>query len=304
MQFELDRLTEYTDEALLKELVRVAYVLEGQALSKMAFDKHSRVSASTIQKRFGGWFEALSKAGLEERYVGKVVSEKQRAQISRTMSDEELIRELVRVSEKLGKKSFTYQEFNDHSEATYFTLRSRFGSWKAALERSGLSVSNSGRRYTDDECFENLLDVWTKFGRVPKHDEMADAPSVVGPKAYVRRWGTWNKAIHAFVERVNSDLSSESTSEPVAEVDSKEVSVQVAKGKPPEDVRAIRLGLRYNVLKRDNFRCVICGTSPATTLGCKLHIDHIVPWSRGGKTVLENLRTLCEQCNLGKGDKV
>lgn len=304
MKFELDRLTEYTDEALLKELARVASVLEAETLTKQAFDKHSRVSASTIQRRFGGWFEALSKADLEERYVGPVVSEKQRSQISRTMSDEELIRELARVSEKLGKKAFTRQEFEDQSEATYTVLRGRFGSWKAALEQAGLSVSSSGRRYTDDECFENLLNVWTKFGRAPKHDEMADAPSVVGPKAYVRRWGTWNKAIHAFVERVNSDLSSESMLETESKAESTKISDRVDKDKPPEDVRAIRLGLRYNVLKRDNFRCVACGASPATTLECKLHIDHIIPWSLGGKTVTENLRTLCEQCNLGKGNKV
>ncbi len=290
----------------MNELTRVAAVLQEQALTKSAFDIHSRVSASTIQRRFGGWFEALERAGLTSRYVGKVVSEKQREQPSRHMSDEELLSELVRVSDKLGKKSFTREEFEDHSDATYTVIRSRFGGWKPALERVGLSISNSGRRYTDDECFENLLNVWTKCGRVPKHDEMANAPSVVGPKAYVRRWGTWNRALHAFVERVNSETGLELVAAPgvEVEVEDNKLGAQDAKSKPPEDVRTIRLGLRYNVLKRDNFRCVICGTSPATSLECKLHIDHIVPWSRGGKTVLENLRTLCEPCNLGKGDKV
>lgn len=304
MQFEHDRLTEYTTKALLTELARVAVLLDGQTLTKSAFDKHSRVSASTIQRRFGGWLEALEKVGLGSRYGGKVVSERQRAPPSRRMSDEQLLRELVRISEKLSKKSFTREEFHDHSEATYAVIRSRFGGWKPALERAGLSVSNTGRRYTDDECCENLLSVWTKFGRAPKHDEMADAPSVVGPKAYVRRWGSWNKAIHAFVDRVNSDVDSESIADTEVDVLAKQVGTQDSKAKLPEDVRAIRLGLRYNVLKRDNFRCVVCGASPATTLECKLHIDHFVPWSRGGKTLVENLRTLCELCNLGKGATV
>lgn len=59
--------------------------------------------------------------------------------------------------------------------------------------------------------------------------------------------------------------------------------------------------LRYDILKRDGFKCVLCGATVAD--GVKLHVDHIVPVSRGGKTVKENLRTLCDNCNLGKRDK-
>lgn len=56
--------------------------------------------------------------------------------------------------------------------------------------------------------------------------------------------------------------------------------------------------LRYDVLKRDHFRCVICGRSADD--GVILHVDHIIPVSKGGKTEIGNLRTLCEDCNLGK----
>lgn len=59
--------------------------------------------------------------------------------------------------------------------------------------------------------------------------------------------------------------------------------------------------LRYDIMKRDNFRCVLCGRGAED--GVKLHIDHIVPVSKGGKTVPSNLRTLCEDCNFGKRDK-
>ena len=57
--------------------------------------------------------------------------------------------------------------------------------------------------------------------------------------------------------------------------------------------------LRYEVLTRDGHRCTICGASAAD--GAKLHVDHIKPVSKGGKTEYNNLRTLCERCNLGKG---
>lgn len=59
--------------------------------------------------------------------------------------------------------------------------------------------------------------------------------------------------------------------------------------------------LRYEVLKRDGFRCTICGATAQD--GVKLHVDHIFPVSKGGRTVMSNLRTLCDRCNLGKKDK-
>ena len=56
--------------------------------------------------------------------------------------------------------------------------------------------------------------------------------------------------------------------------------------------------LRYEVLQRDHHRCVICGRGAED--GVKLHVDHIIPVSKGGKTEMSNLRVLCESCNLGK----
>ena len=66
--------------------------------------------------------------------------------------------------------------------------------------------------------------------------------------------------------------------------------------------RIISDKLRYQVLKRDNFKCCACGASPAKDPSVELHIDHIIPWSKGGETTLENLQTLCSRCNLGKSD--
>lgn len=59
--------------------------------------------------------------------------------------------------------------------------------------------------------------------------------------------------------------------------------------------------LRYDIMKRDGFACVLCGATKQD--GAKLHVDHIRPVAKGGLTEPNNLRTLCEQCNLGKSDK-
>jgi len=59
--------------------------------------------------------------------------------------------------------------------------------------------------------------------------------------------------------------------------------------------------MRYDVLKRDGFKCKKCGVTSED--GAKLHVDHIVPVSRGGITTISNLQTLCDRCNLGKSDR-
>lgn len=75
-----------------------------------------------------------------------------------------------------------------------------------------------------------------------------------------------------------------------------------SKRKKQSSRKPIPTSMRYDVLQRDNFRCCICGRSAAD--GMTLHVDHIIPVSKGGATSMDNLRTLCSECNLGKSDKI
>lgn len=58
-------------------------------------------------------------------------------------------------------------------------------------------------------------------------------------------------------------------------------------------------GLRVQVLRRDGFKCVYCGRHGQEV---PLEVDHIKPWSLGGKHELANLQTLCRDCNRGKSN--
>ena len=66
--------------------------------------------------------------------------------------------------------------------------------------------------------------------------------------------------------------------------------------------RAPYTRLRFEVLARDQFTCRYCGASPTKDPSVTLHIDHIIPWSKGGETTIDNLQTLCSKCNLGKSN--
>jgi 5-methylcytosine-specific restriction endonuclease McrA len=58
---------------------------------------------------------------------------------------------------------------------------------------------------------------------------------------------------------------------------------------------------RFNVFLRDAFSCQYCGGDFPTEL---LTFDHVVPRSRGGKTLWTNVVTACEPCNLRKGHRL
>lgn len=59
--------------------------------------------------------------------------------------------------------------------------------------------------------------------------------------------------------------------------------------------------LRWQVFQRDDWKCVSCGRKAAD--GIILHVDHMIPRSKGGKDELENYQTLCHLCNIGKSNK-
>ena len=57
--------------------------------------------------------------------------------------------------------------------------------------------------------------------------------------------------------------------------------------------------MRFAIYERDGHRCRICGSRLDD-----LEIDHIIPISKGGKSTMDNLQTLCHRCNVRKGDSV
>lgn len=204
----------------------------------------------------------------------------------RDIPDEELLEDLVRVANELGKDKVTIDEYNERGRFHNTTLTRRFGSWFTALEKAGLKRTRN-LNISDEELFNNLVDVWTSLGRQPKYNDLTNDVSRYSSGTYEKRFGGWRKALEAFVAWANEGIQPEFT----------ETSEKGASKRTP---RNINWRLRALVLMRDGARCQLCGTTPQN--GARLHVDHIKPWSKGGETVIENLQILCEPCNIGKSD--
>jgi hypothetical protein len=62
--------------------------------------------------------------------------------------------------------------------------------------------------------------------------------------------------------------------------------------------KAISQKTRFEVFKRDGFKCMYCGAHPP---GVLLHVDHVIAVAEGGANDMGNLVTSCDVCNQGKG---
>ena len=205
-----------------------------------------------------------------------------------TLSDTEIAADLRRVASEQASETVTVRAYNEHGRFASAAIKSRFGSWNAALHSAGLATPNI-HQVSDESLWDNLRTVWMKLGRQPRRSEMATPLSRLSHNPYVRRYGSWLRAMKAFVAITRQEESGELREAPIEAGD-------VRGG------RSASLRLRYLVMRRDRFLCTICGRSPSTHPGVELHVDHTRAWSRGGKTTAANLQTLCQACNLGKSD--
>ncbi len=204
----------------------------------------------------------------------------------RNISDDDLIADLVRVSETLNKKQITFRDYNRSGKYHSSTVAARFGSWHEALKKAGLDKTVD-RNIPTDDLFQNIVEVWSKLGRQPKTRDLSGDVSRFSSSTYAYRFGSWRNALSKFVDWANDqNFSVESDEQPVVQ--------------PRKTPRNVNWRLRAQVLMRDEAKCCLCGASPRD--GAKLQVDHVLPWSKGGETVLENLQILCEKCNVGKSD--
>jgi hypothetical protein len=208
----------------------------------------------------------------------------------KNIPDEELLNDLKRVADKLQKKSLTFREYNEHGIFSSQNITARLGKWSEILLKAGLE-SRLTRDISVEDLFSNMSDVWAKLGRQPTFRDFSPPISNYSSLAYLRRFGTWNEALKAFINFINKT--------DVEVIPAEKAIRKRAVNKSP---RNINWRLRAKILIRDSCICQMCGISPAKNPDIVLHVDHVKPWSKGGETVESNLQTLCHVCNIGKSN--
>ena len=199
---------------------------------------------------------------------------------------EAVIQELKRLAGVLGKGTLTRRDIDSHGRLSSALVIRRFGSLRRALQESGLTPARF-MKATDEELHSILIELWTqtleRFGRSPYRTELRAFGFPVSGDTYIRRFGSWNKALLTAAESLQSG-------EDAVDAPSRPQTPSKSEGRKTLSVRK-----RFFVFKRDHYRCRICGRS-----GVELEVDHKVPVAEGGSDALDNLQTLCFDCNRGK----
>ncbi|MGD0999712.1 MAG: HNH endonuclease [Candidatus Brocadiia bacterium] len=275
------------DSALLEDLFRVATELGKRTLTRDEYEAKGRFNGGTLIDRFGSWNSALERSGLQ---VGTW----------RNFTKRDLLEDLRRVSSKLQKGTVSFSDYRLHGKYSFSTVTRSFGSWKLALQSAGLPLSpHYHERATDDQLLENIERIWERLGRQPRQKDFAAPLSSFCYTTYHQRFGSLRKALEAFVASLND-------TRPLASESGRDSFANRPATDPPSirhrTSRNVSWRMRFLVMRRDNFKCRITGRSPATDPKVILEVDHIVPWDKGGETVMENLQTLSKEINIGKSN--
>jgi len=226
--------------------------------------------------------------------------------------DKVLLDDLAKTAKSLGKDYISMKEYALKGEFHSSTIYDRFGSWNAAAAKAGLKVKII-KNVTPEQMMMNLKKVWDSLGKQPKLNDMVSPISAYGKAMYMNRFGTWLEVLDEFVKYMNRGknklagyksekiLHNQKVTAPP-----KHIHESFYKGKKRKRLlcgKSINAGIRFKILKRDKYKCRLCGASPAVNPRVTLHVDHIIPRAKGGETSFDNLQTLCKKCNLGKGVK-
>jgi hypothetical protein len=203
--------------------------------------------------------------------------------------DASILAELKRLAEIHGSDTVTKANIETHGRISYPLVVKRFGSLRQALQMAHLTPTRF-MKATDDELLAVIVELWEKTlegeGRTPQRKDLKTYQIPVSGDTVIRRFGTWRKALLAAHASATQDSLPTET-------------VQRSPSPTHQIRKSLSLRKRFFVMKRDGFACVRCGASGR---GIRLEVHHRTPIAKEGSNALDNLETLCFDCNRGQRD--
>lgn len=274
-----------TDEELLGDLKKVAEEIQMEWISEKVYAQKGQFAPNTIRHRFGSWAKALQKAGLN-------IEHKRKGKHFICPSREALIEDLRATAKTLGKETISSSEYEQYGKYGRASVYNRYKSWRKGLEAAGLGETgfhNAG--ITKEQLLEAIYEAWDRLGRQPNTRDVRNKEVPYGLTTYINQFDSWRNTMIAFVDYAKRREGQIVTTPAVSPVQHKTGRTPSAK-------------LKKQIFERDNATCQQCGTNEEKEPGVKLVIDHIIPYSKGGETIYENLQVLCRKCNIEKRNKV
>jgi hypothetical protein len=207
-------------------------------------------------------------------------------------SKPEIAESLQRYAKTHGVETFGMRDYDKWDQHILSSARIlvAFGSWGKALQAAGLRAERS---YGLDlkEMVVAFKACWRQHGSAPSKRQLE---TYLDQHKYPFRWssykGVWGGlgCLATLIVKAEKGLISPN---------------ELHQRRSNQSIRhPISLKLRIAVLKRDKYRCVKCGASPKVDKRVRLQVDHILPVAKHGSNSLDNLQTLCFDCNQGKKD--
>jgi hypothetical protein len=208
-------------------------------------------------------------------------------------SKAEMIESLKRFAAVRGSQSLEMRDYDAWEERPLHseTISRHFGGWGKALQAAALRAT--GKCNLDlKEMVAAFKRCWREHRAVPSRKQLElyldkhNCP--FRWKSYLNVWGGLQRLAKLVVDVQNGSIPESQLC----------VRTQHKRHRHPISLRD-----RTNVLKRDGYRCIKCAACSKTGKSVRLEVDHIIPVSKGGDNHLENLQTLCSDCNLGKSNQ-
>ena len=184
---------------------------------------------------------------------------------------------------RLGDISYSYglgvrsDDEEPHSYFDIYGLKERIR-WSKIL----LNVRKKLKKYVDIKEHEAFTDIVDRLVKRAREDNLFSVST-----AHIKQYAS----------ELGIDISRQTN------LLTNAVSTRLQKefgGQEPKRQRTLTNSIKIEVFKRDNYTCQECGAGREA----KLHVHHIIPFSRGGSDEMSNLITLCESCNEAIGNRV